>query len=84
MNKYGLYLNDSSVVCVIPGVALTRNPFFVMTLRWLHSFLTALIDTVQAFDKIEPSYLCLIYAFIWFVPLGSTVRIWHNISLKIC
>lgn len=47
-------------------------------------FLTALIDTVQAFDKIEPSYLCLIYAFIWFVPLGSTVRIWHNISLKIC
>lgn len=24
-------------------------------------FLTALIDTVQAFDKIEPSYLCLIY-----------------------
>lgn len=55
-----------------------------MTPRWLHSFLTALIDTVQAFDKIEPSYLCLIYAFIWFVPLGSTVRIWHNISLKIC
>lgn len=27
-------------------------------------FLTALIDTVQAFDKVEPSYLCLIYAFI--------------------